>query len=76
MNKYWIISKEIKIPYEDLFKEIKESLSDWEVKLIWYLRNSHRHTTFEFFNLAKKLYAVNQAETRLSKPLKNKIPTV
>ena len=68
-KKYWQVTPDIKISYENLFNDIKGSLSGWEAQLIWYLRNSPKGSTFDFCITAKKLYEAYQAKLALLNPL-------
>lgn len=49
----------------DRFKDIPDSLSLCEMRLIWYLRNLRTGETRRFFALAKSNYEVMQATMNL-----------
>lgn len=70
--KFW---KDLDITKEDLqndylhMKEVFETLTIFEMKMIWYLRHSAKGEIYRFFTFAEKNYHLFHELHTLSKPL-------
>ena len=69
MKKYLDLPNGNKILCRALFDEVKENLTVFEAKMIWYLRHSQAGITFNFHNLAEKFYIAHQSKIELTNML-------
>ena len=65
MKKYLDLPNGNRILSCALFDEVKENLTVFEAKMIWYLRHSQAGITFNFHNLAEKFYIAHKSKLAL-----------